>query len=99
MTESHQYGGINLLSNTKSIDSLSVPYTNSNISLYSGQAPIDGEFFYYCSGPKYFQIDFPTLINNQKYTLSFDISRSSNSQPVFVKIDGTETNIGTAATT
>lgn len=99
LTESHQYGGINLLSNTKSIDPLIVPYTNSNISLYSNQTPIDGESFYYCSGPKYFQIDFPTLINNQKYTLSFDISRSSDSRPVFVKIDGTETNIGTAATT
>ena len=33
LTESHQYGGINLLSNTKSIDSSSAPYTNSNISL------------------------------------------------------------------
>ena len=99
LTESHQYGGINLLSNTKSIDSSSAPYTNSNISLYSNQAPIDGESFYYCSGPKYFQIDFPTLINNQKYTLSFDISRSSDSRPVFVKINETETNIGTAAAT
>lgn len=92
--ENISIGGKNLLRNSEVPLPSNTPYNNSNVTKYNLQ--IDGIDYYYCSGTKYWRIDFPTLISGETYNLWFDIARSSTSQNIYVKIGDSEQNVGTA---
>ena len=88
-----QTEGANLIINSDRFDKTVDPYKNSTATEYSTY--YYGERSWYCSGPKYVQIDLPKLIAGETYILSFDITRSS-AENVFATMGGVSTNIGTA---
>lgn len=86
-----EIGGRNLLINSSGFDPTINPYTNSTVTEYTSS--FDGEKYYYCSGSKFVQIDFPTLIDTAEYILSFDIVRG-NSVPIYITYGETTENVG-----
>ena len=82
--------------NSSAFNPSKAPYTNSDTT--AGSSTLDGVQSYYCSGPVYMRVDFPTLTVGKKYTFSADCARPSSAQNVYFVLNGRNAkNVGSAA--